>query len=742
MPAPIRVLFAADGAQTVSAVFKSLKREAQELATAQTRAARTLTREQSRAANDTARAAQKSAKEAERIEANKARIRERSATMAGRVAKQQADAEIREAQRAAKAVERIRENSARMAGRIADQQARQEARAAQRAQASAAARQRGLARGASQMVSRATRGTIGTVTGVAGAMGLAGGGMLIGSAMMGGLDLQRQAALLSNATSMPGAAGKSPNELLGLATGTATRTGFKAEDVMGAMSVVSARAGGASGLNALAGDLDDVAKTALAAGVSMEDMGATYAAALNAGVKPGAEMRQLMIDFVEMGKKGAVEFSDLASELAKLAGAGRAFGSGSGMLRQVVGLAQLAVQTDVSPEEARTTVIDMVREFTQGPKMAKLKKAGVDVENAKTGRLNDPAMLLAGAIDAANTRGIGGEKGLAGLSEIFSGKSAGLARLLNETYLAAESKTKGAGKQAVLDQIAGASATSMTLGQRDSEYNAVAGTAAQKTAVAMEQFNAKIRELIPRFTELLPAALKAVEGLAKLADYAANNPFKALGAVFAAHLTKELAVAGIGKALETGINAALASAGGRNAAAFGSIAIAATAVYLTGTKIIDEIDKSAKQSGADEFANVAGAGNLLRTSGGTATPEQAAEAAKLAEGLKINLAQRESRETLWTKKLAPLAAMPVLAPMVGLAMGGEKAYDTFTANSAAAGGGGQSKADVEAMLAAMITLAGSAKKAADELNKVQGGSVANTNNQARYAPASSMSTGH
>ncbi len=740
MPAPVRVLFAADGAQAVSAVFKSLKKEAQELAKTQVRSAKVASREATKAANDTAKADVAAAKAAERVDANKARIREKSATMAGRIAKRQADAEIREAQRAAKQLERIRENSATLAGRIAEKQAKQEALAAQKAQATTANRNRGLARGASQMTSRAVRGTIGTVTGVAGTLGLAGGGMMIGNALMGGIELQRQAALLSNATNMPGAPGKSPQELMAMATGTATKTGFKAEDVMSAMNIVSARAGGAPGINAMAGDLDDIAKTAMASGVAMEDMGAVYAAALNAGVKPGEEMRKLMVDFVDMGKKGAVEFSDLAGELAKLGGAGRAFGSGAGMLRQVVGLAQLAVQTDVSPEEARTTIIDMVREFTQGPKMARLKKAGVDVTNAKTGKLNDPAELLASTIAAANTVGIGGEKGLAGLSSIFSGKSAGLARLLNETYLAAEGKTKGSGKQAILDQIAGASATSMTMAQRDKEYGVVSSTPAQQAARAMEEFNAKIREMIPEVTKLLPAALDAVKGLAELAKFAANNPFKALGGIFAAHLAGELATAGIARIVESGFRRILGGiptgggGGGLPGGGMGKVgtglAIAGTAVAFTAA--LSEATNASVGEGADAGKQVLDAkyrglefASYYRNKAGKEglTDEERAGLVKQAKVMEGWGATARSHEEI--------SGWDTINP---------DAYATRAGYRA--GGGDYAKPEAFAeVAAAMKEIAASAKSASAELNKVQGNSIASPGNPARTSPASSMSTG-
>jgi hypothetical protein len=207
------------------------------------------------------------------------------------------------------------------------------------------------ASGVSSAIGRAGRSTYGTVMGVAGTMGLAGGGMMIANALQENMALRTQAALLVNATrGKGGAATQDIGDLTAESQRMAGKYGVNAGDVMKSMNVVAARAGGAEGLTAYRKDMEDIIKTAKVFGVSMEDSGAVVAAALKAGVAPGNEMRQLFQDIAAMGKDGSIEVSDLASELAKLGGVGKMTELTKGtMLRRQVGMAQIAAEAAVSP---------------------------------------------------------------------------------------------------------------------------------------------------------------------------------------------------------------------------------------------------------------------------------------------------------------------------------------------------------------------------------------------------------
>lgn len=677
MPAPVTIIFRTQGEAQIASVFDGVEKRIRKMNQA--------------VANDSARAAKAQIANAQSSSKTVEAFQKRLMTLSDQVAKSQAKSaddaakkQAKAASDAAKAQLRSFDERLKASKRFAieeernvDRVAKAQAKAAAAAATQMAARDRAMARGIVQPFGRAARSTFGAVTGVAGMMGLTGGSMLIGNAVMGGLNLQRQAALLSNATAVGGKPAMSVGDLLGSARSTAMQTGFGAGNVMESMNTVAARSG-REGLIAFKQDLADVARTALASGTTIEDMGAVYAAAFKAGVKPGQEMQQLMRDLVSQGKEGAVEFADLASELAKLAGAGKSWGSGADMIRRASGLAQIAVESAVSPEESRTAVVDMVREFTQGPKIQALKNAGISVEGAG-GKNRDPAELLSEIIDRAETKGIGkhGYKGQAALSEIFTGKSQqDIVRNLRESYLGGYTSErtgrKYSGKEAVRQRIVDASASTMTAEQRDAEFQKVMGTDMQKIAVAMERFGSEMDKLLPKISEMIPTVTSLTEKLANVVTWAAQNPFTALGGIFAAYLTKELAAVGLSKLLETGLrnviaNNPLAGAGGGlgaggNAAAFASIALTATAVYLTGKTVIDETVEAGKKRGAGVLATNVEAQNLLSelkaTGGAGMSKEQVQKqiaALQQAEAGKSKGVQAGWYDALFA---TPLAAVP------------------------------------------------------------------------------------
>lgn len=406
---------------------------------------------------------------------------------------------------------------------------------------------RSRGRAISGAVGRAGRSTLGSVTGVVGGIGLAAGGMMIHQALSENIQLQQQAALLVNATrDKKGKATQTTGGLTKEAQALAGQYGIGAGDIMKSMSIVSARAGGAEGLTKYRQDMEDIIKTAKVYGVTMEDMGGVVAAALKADVQPGEEMRQLIQDIAAMGKDGAIEIEALAQELAKLGGVGKGTELSKGaMLRRMVGMAQIAADAAVSPEESRTSMKDMVRDLNTAATSSDLEKRmkgrGVAMYG-KTGLLNDPGALMPEAIDIAMKQGITihGKHltGAKALNKMFTGTSLAIVNSLLPDY------AKG-GKEGVQARIDAASGATLAKGERNAGLAEIMRTPATQLAKNMEQFKAKIGEMIPEFTALLPRILEATQAFAKLAVWATNNPFKAVSALFIAHLTKELGAAKI-----------------------------------------------------------------------------------------------------------------------------------------------------------------------------------------------------
>jgi|GEM_PF-3705433 hypothetical protein len=614
MPAPVVVKFATAGAKEVEAVFASLTKKINDFGRAQASSATRAARAAATASTTgTKSAASAVDREARRLDAIKAR----SATMAGQHAKRAATAEINEAKRAArevekavKQIERARDHADKKAAADARKLANIQARAA-KAEETKLGRRTG-ALGA--MGNRAVGNVYGSVSGAAGMLGAGVGVAMVGGGVMSAFQLNKRAALLSNMTQMPGLPGstaRTPEELIKMARAPAMATGMPAEDIMGAMEIVGARAGGAKGIEKLQGDLMELTKLAIGAGISMEDMGGVVAAAFNAGVEPGDDIQGLVRSLIAQGKAGAIEFKDFADELGRLGGVGSKFGSGTRMLQDIGGLTQIASQTAIGKEGARTVVIDMMREFTQGPKISMLGQMGVAVNDPTTGKMRNPSDLMAetvAAIEGGAARSIKlpgispGQRAkmsdadlkASAYSAIFTGRSNEIATNLAETYRSGYKDPYSPmvikGADAIRARVEETSRPfDQTKEQSQKEYEQVARM--NELARAEEQFKAKMAELLPQLTKLIPTVVSLAEKFGKLVVWLGENPIKGVGAAVALSMGNEIMKAGISEVIKQGFVTAFQGVGkGGIAGALGSLAgitMVAATVWLTGKSIID-----------------------------------------------------------------------------------------------------------------------------------------------------------
>ena len=620
MPEPIKISFMTVGENEAARAFDTVEKRVRKLQETENRLTRS--RQTSRrvgAAVDT------KSEEAAASRLNK--IRERSALMAGKIAEQQARKEIREAERAAKEIARIQKREAqKTANEVASIKKRSD-------------KQMSLVAGAG---ARGVRAGIGSLANIGAGLVATGGGAMIGNAVISNLQLRRQAALLVNSSREmdTGNSTQSVTGLVSTAQGVAGKYGFGANEVMQSMANVSARGGGAPSLKAYKEDLDDIAASAKAFGVTMEDTGSVYAAMMNAGVKPGKEARDLFTDLIAQGKMGAIEMADLAGEAAKLSGkAGMTNISARDRVAQSVAFAQIAARAQVSPEESRTALSDVIRDMYTGG--SKFESAGTKVFD-QSGMVGNLADILPTIIDTANTKGYGGQKGLKSIlgRGKFSGTSTAIITELNKLYMGAGGGE--AGKKRVQKEIATFSGAHLAGGERDKALAEVMGTDLEKTNVALEQFKTKIGELTPKIAELLPGMLNVTKAFANFAVWAGQNPWQGAGVVLSASIAKEVANAGLDAALKTGVGKAFGS--------IGTIAMVATAVYLTGQMIID---KSFEENDKRIF-DTASAGNSqdrarqMLARGSKVNPESALE---LAGQLDVQSAEASKRAGAGTSVL-------------------------------------------------------------------------------------------
>ena len=562
MPAPIVVSFAIKNSKEVEAAFASIEKRARKLAEVETRTARTSEAAARKRATASTAAANEEARAAQRIE----KIKERSAIMAGKHAVRVANEEIRARKRA--------ENAA-------VQSYRREAMAASKARM-------GALKGAAGAVSRAGRSTVGSVAGVAGGLGLTAGTAMVGQSIIGAARLRHQAMKLAQSTrGKDGKRTQDPAELMAFAQRMSTTHGVDASEVLSGLGTVAERAGGGEGLAKARKDWEALTRMGVAWSVSQEDMGGVVAAALDAGVQPGKELLDLVENLVAQGKLGAIEFGDLAGELGKLKGAGLSYDqSPASMLRSMVAFSQVAARAQVSPEESRTAVKDIGRDVTTNAE--ELRRSGV--KTTSNGKLRNSFDLIADIIEKSETTGLyvkgrkGKQKGSLARDAMFTGTSSSIVRELANIYSTGhDGKT---GRDAVMSALRAFEGAPLAKGETDAAYSEMMSTEVAKANVAWAKFNVELSKMLPQFSALLPEVLKATQAFAKLAVWASENPFKALGAVFAVHLTKELASAGIGNLIKNllrggGGGGAPGAPGGPGAAgALGNAAALAATGYL------------------------------------------------------------------------------------------------------------------------------------------------------------------
>lgn len=640
MPTPITISFAATGEEELNRVFASVKKRVDELAKAESRAAKESVRaakDKSRIVGDLHRSPHGAANNNGGYR-NPGAVWRDEAKAAEKFVKEQIAWQTR--------LDKIKLRSATMAGQLAAKQAR--------AESMANARRTSAITGA---VGRAGRSTYGTVAGVAGGLGATLGTAMIGSALMENIALRSRAVALVNSTRDKG--GKETTSVAGLVSesqGLAGKYGIDAGEILSGKNVIAERAGGAAGLSAIKDDWAELAKTAAAYGVNMEDMGGVVAAALNSNVRPGQELLTLIEDLVAMGKEGSIEFRQMADVLPQIAGAGKMTElSGADMVRRSAQFTQIAVRQKVTPEQARTSYVDMMSELSR--KSGALKKSGINVFNAAGTKQRDTADVMAEIINAAFTGGIntskGKLKGADALADLFTGSSLPIANELADVYGKSGGGEKG--KSAVTSILK--DTAHLAPGERDASLALVMADEGTKLKQNMQMFYSEMAKLLPEFVKLMPALSEATKGLAQLTVMAAKNPFPAIGALFTAHLLQ----AGIGAAVSSALSG-LISKSGIGAAASGAnvslVALAAAAGLATGALIGKALDESGVGTGSKAYKAGEFARQMLDTAKTRALTDK--EKSMLAQSQGVLSDYSQGGATTW-KQMAALGPAGAVA---------------------------------------------------------------------------------
>lgn len=561
----------------------------------------------------------------------------------------------REAERWIKTRERIQTNSALMAGRLAKQQADTEIREAKRASDARSRYAASIGRTASGGVSR-----VGGMAARFGGAALAiGGGFGIVDAVSREIRTSGTAADIANSGYIPGDPKnnmiRKSTDISSAARSVGIKYGMGQDDVLGGLNKFTAKTGRLDmGLESI----EKLASLSRATGSSFEDMADAMGDVFNADTTQNADdVLAVMRHISGQGKLGAVEIKDLATEMAKL-GAASGFFSGD-KRTNVVEMGSLAQMARAhggasSAEEAGTAVQNFASDMAKNANKIR-KEYGVNVKDGKV--LKSPE-----AITQEVLKKTGGD--ITAVANIFGKRSAkavyGAAEIYRDNYTG---KTKGDKEShasaAVAAEFTRMREVSLTQEQEKAAVAARMQENDAKIASAMARFQEvvatnlvpQLTRLIPIFTDLIPKFEKLVRVMNDAIEWLAKNPWRGVGAVVGTAIAAELAQAGIKSLLQAAFTTPV-----------GQIAMTAAAVTLVGKLGIDQLFNKDVKGQTDAFANNTTANNLAgRLRSGNASSGDVASVDATRATLTKQLSDQKGSRTM--KMAAETAVESILGPI-------------------------------------------------------------------------------
>ncbi len=582
-------------------------------------------------------------RDADRADRRLLRMQDRSANEMGRRAKKAADTEIREAERGAR-------ESARAHGRVL----------------------RTLGGAAGRGIGNALSAGAGAVRSVVGGALSLGGGLSVEGAIKERMDLDREAVMFSNAAfqNRPGEKRIDAAKITGQTHATAVKVGMDPAELLQGASSYGAKTGEyQEGL-----DLQEFfGKVAKGTGASVADVAKTAGMlrVQNEDLSPDA-MKKLILNTIRQGQVGSVEFSDLAHVAGAATKTATAFaGSQEGNQSKLLGIAQLAMKTSKSPEEAATAIANLSSDA---------RKHAEDIKAAtKTNYLNEHGQINMAPEEfiASLMRKTGGN--LAKIQEMgFGERSQKLFLAMQPTFLKAQEKAEkekkgsgaAAGEAAVLKEFAKVTGASMSVEELETNVANIMKTSAETFEQTVRLMKAEladkllpeVQKLTPEFIKLVPLLRDFLRSLIDAINWFHEHPWKGLGIVVGASMAKEMgpAIAGIGlKALFEKAFAALNKVNAPNIGGpsggggkLGGQLAGATGVALTGVAVAgatyeaiqlagkEDADMQSRNAAA-ELALANAKSDLNLREGEEMTPDRILSGENAANAMRAAIARRE-----------------------------------------------------------------------------------------------------
>jgi hypothetical protein len=361
-----------------------------------------------------------------------------------------------------------------------------------------------------------------------------------------------------------------PNELIKQSRNIGGSLGMDAEEVLRGIDRFKNITGDLATSRSLIGDL---AKLARATGTNLDDMAAAAANVSNGlGDVPDKAriIDEVMRTVAGQGKLGAVEISDMATHMARVAAAASAFaGDRADIIGKMGALTQEARATGGAPSaaEAARSVVGFSNTMKKTARINAFSKEGIDVFTDKTKtKLKDPIELIkesllatGGDLQAMNKlfMDVIGARAVFGLQQRFIGAGGG-----DNGIKAVDARIQ----ELIKAQVS----------QKEIEESSA--RAGQTTAAKAAQFQNELdkvteqvmADLVPALEEAGPAILKFAGVLGDVATWAVRNPAAAIGGA----ITMSIARAGIESAFRSGIERLIVGPNSSRASGVGKVASA------------------------------------------------------------------------------------------------------------------------------------------------------------------------
>lgn len=533
------------------------------------------------------------AAQARRYDASQARASARAAEALDRQRSRAVMANYRAEERAKLAADRNAARAAEQLDRQRHSGLMQQYREEQRAQARAHAARERTARSISHGAAHSVLGSVGHVAKIGAEALTIAGGFGVAEALADRVATQRKASILANQSEDPGSK-------LALVKEAQGNRGFTGEESLDFLTNFHEKSGS---LSAARGAMKDMSQLALATGTDLGELGSAAGAAFRVitdQVKDPREQLKMLNDVMttvaQQGAIGSIEMRNLVDGMGELGGATRAFQGGPGrLLKSMGGLAQLALLRGGAggAEEAVTSVARFATDIPEHA--AHFATQGINIWADKDHtQLRAPEQILGdmlvkthGSLDKmGDLFGVRAQKvarGLAPVYEIAERENAKLPASKRQRYGAA-------GRAAMLaefEKFAGATRSQEELEKQassrleDPDLQIKEAAKAFNNAVGT-QLLPVLTKAIPKFVEMIPAITKVAEGAAKAGEYLLENPFKGIGLVIAASVTKDIATAGLGAGIEKLLVAVFAAQGGAAAAGGAASGVGGVAAGVAG----------------------------------------------------------------------------------------------------------------------------------------------------------------